>query len=131
MSIVNSANINPVPCQNQVRPGDGAKELPIRLDWSDPVNGAVSPATFDYSSEQQRSLFSLCQGVYIDNGLNGNSLTITVGVGGQVLTCPANSQGYFPLLCPNPINLTFTTQGNVLTFVFLLNFPVAPCVWHV
>jgi hypothetical protein len=111
---------------NQMAPPEGPKALPIMLDFS-----ALPLYTLDFGHQQSQGKFSAFQSIYIDNSLNGSSVSMLVNGSGQVITCPANSQGYFPVICQNPISLQFTSAGNVRVNVYLCNFPIAPAVWHV
>jgi len=128
MSILDAMQCQPSEVQNQNRPGDGSKCVPIPLNFgSDPT--VVSPVTFDYSNQQRLGKFSILQGFYIDNADNGSALTVLVAGTNFRVICPANSQGFFSVLCRNPIQLTFSTAGAVNVLVYMLNFPVATAVW--
>jgi hypothetical protein len=107
-------------------PAEGPKALPVSLDFA-----ALPLYTLDFGHQQTTQQFSVFQSIYIDNSRNGSSITMIVQGTGQVITCPASSQGYFAVLCQNPISLQFTTAGNVIVPVFLCNFPIAPAVWSV
>jgi len=126
MSLIDASNLFARDCSNQAAPPDGPKAIPVSLDFS-----ALATYTLDYSNAQNLGKFSMLQAVYVDNSTNGSAVSITVTGTGQVLTVPANSQAYLPILVGNPIFLTFTSNGNVSVTVFLLNFPVAPAIWHV
>lgn len=119
-----------LPCmltpQQQV-PKEGPISIPVPLDFT-----TDTEYDLDYSNMQGRDKFSILQTVFIDNADMGQALTITMNGTGQRIICPANSQGYFPVLSQNPVKLAFTTAVlGVAAKVYLCNFPVAPCVWHV
>lgn len=100
-------------------PEEGPKCIPIPLDFS-----VATVYTLDYMNFQQLGRFSMLQTVYVDNSLNAAKLNITIPALNQVLKIPAGVQGYFPILCPNPIKLSFDSTGGVLCQVILLNFPI-------
>lgn len=125
--MIDASQLFPRDCTNQTAPPDGPKALPVNLDFS-----TLPLYTLDYSNAQNLGKFSMLQSLYVDNSDNGSAVEITVmGGTGQRIIVPGNSQAYLPVLVANPINLQFVSQGNVLVPVFLLNFPVAPAVWHV
>ena len=111
---------------NQTVPKEGPNAVPVPLDFS-----VEASHTLDYSTQQQNGSFSMLQGLFIDNRAGGSALTVTCDSTGQVITCPANAQGYFTALCANPIKLTFASTGGQVAKVFMLNFPVSNCVWAV
>lgn len=132
--IINAAGLRPCGVENQMSPADGPKAIPIPLDFSVTAathQNGVPDYTLDYSSQQANAKFSVLQSIYVDNGLNGSSLTVTCNGTGQRVTCPANSQGYFMVLCQSPIKLDFESAGNVQASVEMLNFPTAVAVWRV
>lgn len=126
MGMINQSTLQVCQVKNQTAPAEGPRAVPISVDFS--VAGG-SPYSLDYSN-QQAGKFSQLQALYIDNAGNGSAVSVTINGVGQVITCPANSQGYFPVLCMNPIKLEFASNGNVAVPIILLNFPVAPAVWN-
>jgi hypothetical protein len=95
------------------------RALPLTLDFA-----ASLEYTIDYSNMQARGFFSMVQTVWVDNMASATILYITIPAVNQVLQIPANTQGYFPVLCPNPVNISFASAGGVAVQVILLNFPV-------
>lgn len=100
-------------------PDGGPKCVPIRLDF-----GAFQTYTLDYSNMQNLSYLDMVQTLWVDNYGNGSILTITVNASQQVLQIPAGAQGYFPVLCPNPIKLQFDSAGGTVQQVTLINCPI-------
>jgi hypothetical protein len=100
-------------------PPGGPKCIPIRLDF-------VTSATWnlDYSNEMNLGKLDMVQTLWVDNFGNGQILKITVPGSQQVLQIPAGIQGYFPVLCPNPVRITFESTGATVQQVTLINFPV-------
>lgn len=124
--IINSQGLQNCAVTNQLAPPEGPKAVPVSLDFSS------NPSyTLDYGNNQQLAQFSILQSIFIDNSANGSSITIIVNGTGQRIVCPATSQGYFAILCQSPINLTFSSAGNVPVPCYLLNFPLATAVWGV
>jgi hypothetical protein len=68
-------------------------------------------------------------GVYIDNSLNGSAFTLTVAGTNMNVTARANSQGWYPLFCPNPPRFTFASSGGVNVPVFFGNMPMPSATW--
>ena len=100
-------------------PESGPKCLPIRLDFS------TNPSyTLDYSNQMNLGFLDMVQTLWVDNFGNAQILKITVLSSQQVLQIPAGAQGYFPVMCPNPVRLQFESTGATVQQVTLLNFPV-------
>jgi hypothetical protein len=111
---------------NQNLPKEGPRVIPAQLDFS--ANDTVG---LDLSNQQQRGFFSMLQTIFVDMGAAAAPLTITVNGTGQTIICKQNTQGYYNILQPNPIKLTFTSvAGSVPKVpVFLCNMPIAGAVW--
>lgn len=125
-TILNAEQLQQCPVQNQVVPAKGPKAIPIILDFS-----VDTEFQLDYSNVQAQGRFELLQGLFVDNSNNGSALTITIEGTAQRLIVPATSQAYLPVLCQNPVKLSFDSAGGVSVKAYLLNFPVAPAVWKV
>lgn len=100
-------------------PEGGPLALPIRLDFS-----ANTSYTLDYSNQTARGFMDMVQTIFVDNFGNGAILKITIQGSQQVLQIPAGTQGYFPVICPNPVRIQFDSTGGTVQSVILLNFPV-------
>lgn len=132
MNIVNQNGLQQCATNNQLVPAEGPKSIPVSLDFAALIAAGLVPEfTLDYGNQQAQAQFSVFQSVYMDNAVNGSPLTMLIETTQQSITCPANSQGYFAVLCQNPLKLRFSSNGNVRVSVHLLNFPVAPAVWLV
>lgn len=100
-------------------PDGGPRIVPISLDFT------ASPSYFlDYSNQMALGFLDMVQTVWCDNFVNTAVLKITCPGSQQVLQIPAGTQGYFPILCPNPVRLQFDSTGAFVVQVTLLNFPV-------
>lgn len=116
------------PVYNGFWPKEKPKALAVNLDFT---QAAVIP--IDLTIAEQEGRFRFVQAVYIDNSANPSPLSLTVSMTQQTVTMPAASQGYLPLLCPNPAKLIASLAtvgvGNTSTIIQFLNFPVPAAVW--
>jgi hypothetical protein len=104
---------------------EGPRAVPISLDFSQSTEYDI-----DLQGYMSQTFISMVQAIFIDNSDNGSPLQVNIGNGGQVIQIAPNRQGYFMLLCPNPVVLIrFISQGGVPVQVQLLNFPVANHDW--
>lgn len=100
-------------------PDGGPKIVPISLDFS------ASPSYFlDYSNQGALGYLDMVQTLWVDNFGNAAVLKITCPNSQQVIQVAAGAQGYYPILCPNPIRLQFDSTGATVQQVTLLNFPM-------
>jgi hypothetical protein len=100
-------------------PEGGPKCVAIRLDFS-----ANATYVLDYSNVMNLGYLDMVQTVWVDNFGSGQVLKITIPASQQVLQIPAGAQGYFPVLCPNPVKMQFDSTGATVQQVTLINFPV-------
>jgi hypothetical protein len=100
-------------------PAGGPKAIPITLDF-----GAQTQYVLDYQNMQSRNFFDMCQTIFVDNSLSATVLSVTIPAVNQALKIPAGVQGYFTVICPNPLKMQFDSAGGVVCQVILLNFPV-------
>ncbi len=125
MARIDGTKLRRVEVMNQAVPTENPKAIPIVLDFSaDPTQ------TLDMSLEVWQGQIQMVQTIYIDcQGAFG--LTVIINDGFQNVVCKPNSQGYFNLLCPNPIKFTFlSTQDNTNQIqIFLINVPIAGHSW--
>lgn len=123
-----------VPIYNQLVPSEGPKCVPLTFDFS--VAGSYS---LDYQNMQARGFLSLVQCLFVDNSNNNAALLVLVNGTGQLLKVDAFTQGYYPVMVPSPIRLTFTTPINAALggttgtplAVWMLNIPMAGSHWSV
>lgn len=108
-------------------PGQGNRELPTVLALS----GAQS-FDDDLTNEMLQGSIETVQSVYIDNSLNGQSVSIQFKGGPrQKITCPANAQGYFPVVPFGAVKFTATSTGAVDVPVIWSNTERNANVWKV
>lgn len=128
-------NINPTSLQNillnnQIIPNEGPKALGMILDFT--VASGQPSYQVDLNNLQQEGFFSMLQTVYVDNKKNSSTLTIVVNGSGQNIEISPNTEGYYPVLAPNPVKLQFLTSAQAIgevVQVFLINVPIAGVVW--
>lgn len=110
---------------NSVIPKGGPKVIPVTLDFSN--TGQIE---IDGEQVVSSGAIEFIQGVYIDNADNASAFTITCQATRQRIKVPANSQGFFPLLCANPPKLLAATlqQPNPVTVAFY-NVPIQSFQW--
>lgn len=107
-------------------PDNGPKMLPITLDFQ---NNDVQ--VLDLQNIQSRGFLDMVQTIWVDNTPSAAETTITVNNGGQTLRIPPGDQGYFPILCPNPVLLQFNGNGGAVPVqVILVNFPLQAQLWN-
>lgn len=123
MVAVNSG-LTPLSVPNGAVPCEGTKAFPFKLDFT-VGNAYVIDMTQSYLNKQ----FSTLQCVYIDNSDNASDLDIICNATDQRVSCPAGSQGYFPLLAPSPPKFVVQTSGSLLLEIIFLNFYIPPGLW--
>lgn len=116
---------------NTERPEDGPKAVTLNLDLSAATGANGAPIILDFVKIQDLHRLPYLQTVFIDNSAQTQELTMTVGISQQVIKCPPNAQGYFPVLAPNPPRLTFQSANVAQTnlIVILCSHFIPPCVW--
>lgn len=106
-------------------PREGPKDIPISLDFS-----IQNTYQIDFTLIQQRGLISELQAVYIDNSLNASSVSLIVNGSNQKIVSAANSQGFYPILAPNPPKFTSQSIGGVAVQMHFLNIPITCLTWN-
>jgi hypothetical protein len=126
MAIINQLQAASIPVYNAQVPSEGPFALTLSLDFS---------ANASYSLDLEMLTagggnISMVQTIFLDTtGLTGNT-TVTVGGTVQTIIAKANTQGYYPVLSPNPPRFTFANAGGAgIAKVILVNVPIAPGTW--
>lgn len=111
---------------NVAIPDEGPKVIRADLDFS-----ALDNIDIEGLLATTTGFMSYVQGVFIDNQTNPNPVELKCSVTGQIITCPATSQGYFPLLITNPprFNASTTPAADLRVLMFFYNVPIQPMVW--
>lgn len=113
------------PVNNGLLPTSGVpRALPVDLNFS---GSAV--LALNLFAELAGNQIDYIQSIYVDNRSNAEALTITETAIGQTISCPANSQGIFPLFMVG-VNLVAakTTIGGTAKII-LVSVPLTSSVW--
>lgn len=111
---------------NVAIPDEGPKCIRADLDFSSlgsiDIEGLLATTT---------GTMSYVQGVFIDNRTNDNPIELKCSVTGQIISCPANAQGYFPILITNPPRFVASTTpvAALRVLMFFYNVPIQPMIW--
>jgi hypothetical protein len=105
------------------------KEGPKALSLLCPFTAQNVSFVVDFSITMTQGFISMIQGVFVDNSANPDILQIQQSSLGINIQFPANSQGYIPLLVPNPATLTVASTGQVSVYMVFLNVPVPALIW--
>lgn len=124
MTLVNQLG-NTMQVFNALIPQEGPKTLPLSLDFS-----AADQYVLDYYYRQSLAALSMVQTLYIDMKDTDNPLTVTIPGSGQVIRVKGRTQGYYPVMQPNPIRMIFDCPGGPANLaVHLINVPVFASQW--
>lgn len=104
----------------------GPKALPYKLDFS-----TTQLYTLDFTGLELQEFFEAPQTIFVDNSLNTAVLIITCSNTGQIITYPAKSCGYTPLIQPVPGTIDIFTTGAIVINIQLLNYHIDPNIWSV
>ncbi len=125
MANINQQQVQQIASQNQLMVGGkGPLALRLFLDFA-----AQTEYVFDAQNLQATNQFDLCQTLYVDNADGGSAVIITIPTSGQRIVVKAGEQGYFNVICPNPIKLVFDCAGGSPVTVFLINVAIPGAVW--
>ncbi len=114
------------PVSNSAKPDWGPRALAVKC----PFAAGVTDFLIDLSLSQSTGFIGGVQGVYIDNSLSADVLTLTVGGGtAQKIVFPANAQGYVPILASKPTSFQVSSAGGVTVPLIFLNVPVPAIIW--
>lgn len=117
------ANLNQSPFFGMQLPRGGTQSYPFFYNFA--TQGAEQ--SIDFSQQINQGLLEFISGVYIDNWSNSEDLTLLCGGTNQTITCPANSQGYFPLIVANPPIITVTNgAASGSAKLYFYNVPMIP-----
>lgn len=125
MSVQRSLSHSSFEVFNGFAPKKGPRSMHITIDLS-----VFNPYQFDLSLVIQRDILEWVQAVYIDNSANPAPFSLKALISNQSITCPAFSQGYFPMVVPNaPGFIASSPASSLIIPVEFLNFPVPAAVW--
>lgn len=117
---------------------DGGRSIYVPMNSADFFAAGDGTLELDLESIQTRGYFSGLQCLYIDNrasGVNG-VLDVTIVGSGQLIKARTTSQGYYPVVSPNPIRIRFfrtlpTAASTQPSYVILMNTVVPAVQWTV
>jgi hypothetical protein len=126
MPNINQQQLQVCQITNQIVPGEGPKAVAMFLDFS-----AHPTYTLDATLLQDLGYLSLAQVVYIDmsNAASGTTLSMVMQGSNQNVTVEGGSQGYYPILAPNKLGCTITSNADVIVPIYLINEPIPGCNW--
>ena len=124
MGNINQLACASIPVYNAQVPDEGPKEITLLLDFSE-----ASEYVIDGKVLTDQPYISMVQTLWIDT--TGASAAVTAFIEGSRQTIQANkaTQGYYPVLCPNPFRITFDSSTETKVTVALINTPIAPAQW--
>lgn len=124
---VNQGQVQFIPSQNQLLMGKkGPLCARINMDFS-----AAPAYHLDMQQVQSTNQFDFCQTIFVDNSAGGSAISITIQGSGQVIVAKAGTQGYYNVVCPNPIVMDFASAGGQLAQILLINVAIPGSVWTV
>lgn len=125
---ITSGQAGVFPCSYGYYPQEGSRCISAQYSW-------VSATGYyeDLSQLQARGVETAIQGVFIDNSSNATNVQIVVSGTEQIIYCPANSQGIFPIFFTGTASFQITCAANssAVTRCYFLNVPGGASVWHV
>ena len=114
-------------------PQEGSRAVSLTYQWD-----TIAAYAEDASELVAMGVQSTIQTAYIDNSANTQGVQLIVAGTGQVINCPASSQGYFALFLTGMPSFQFATvlagvptPIAASTRLMLLNMPISPAVWHI
>jgi hypothetical protein len=122
---VNQGQIQFIASRNQLLMGKkGPLVARVTMDFN------ASPTYhLDMQQVQSTNQFDFCQTIFVDNSAGGAPISITIGTSGQVIIAKAGTQGYYNVVCPNPIVMDFASSGGQLAQILLINVAIPGAVW--
>jgi hypothetical protein len=121
---INQQQVQILPIQNQQLVGDkGGLAAFLLLDFT------VTPEwDLDLQQIQGTNQLDLCQTLFIDASQAGADFQAFVPGSQQIIVAKAGTQGYYNVICPNPIKMQFTCAGGQVR-VHVLNVAIPGMVW--
>lgn len=127
MANIDQGSVQVFPIQNMVQTTKGPLAVRLFMDF-----GAQPEYDLDLQAIQAKNQFDFCQTLFIDNSAGGSAVTVTIGAKGvpvQTIVAKAGSQGYYQVVCPNPILMQFTSAGGAPCTVLLIDVAIPGAVW--
>jgi hypothetical protein len=127
MSNINQKQVFIGPSQMQRMVGKkGSLFCWLGLDFS-----AAGAPTYhlDLQNQQANNFFDFCQTIFIDNSLGGDTVKVSIPGSRQMIIAKAGTQGYYNVICPNPIVMDISSNGGALATIILINTAIPGAVW--
>jgi hypothetical protein len=130
---INADGLANLALDNQQIPSEGSKALSILLDFTQ-----ANQFTVDLANLQARGFMSMIQTVYVDMSTTDVPMNMIINGSRQALTFKGRTQGFYTVMCPNPVKLTFicpggpgqdVTTGRYGVTIHFLNVPIPGAVW--
>jgi hypothetical protein len=124
--MLNTQNLPVKPTNNQMLPGGGgAKFVRVPLDFS-----TLGLVQVDMSSLVERGFITQVQTMYADNSQSTTALAVSFGNPvSQTIIVPPLTQGYYPILFPDPNVSAVSASGLSSAYIALINVPIPPMQW--
>src|SRR5574337_710353 len=100
---LNAGSLANLAIDNQQIPNEGSKAVPVLLDFT-----VSNQYTLDLQNIQSRGFLSMIQTMYIDMSASDVPMIVNINGSQQNITAKGRTQGYYTVMCPNPVKLTFT-----------------------
>lgn len=102
----------------------GSLCIPLTLDFT-----VSTSYTLDGSQLTALARIDNIETIFVDATAATANVLVTFG-SGQTITALAGTQGYYPVLCPNPFSITVScAAGPNNLYVALLNYTIQPSQW--
>ena len=122
---IDQTQVQITPINNQLMVGKkGPLALRLIMDFTQ-----TSEYDLNLQNTQATAQFDLCQTLFVDNSQGGAPLTIIFPTNGQTIVVKAGTQGYYNVMCPNPIAIQFQCSGGQIITVFLINIAIPGATW--
>lgn len=111
---------------NQELPtGEGPRAIPLLLDFT-----SNNQYNIDLSQLEQQVKFSMLQTVWIDASGTDQPVTVKVRGTNQTVQIKGRTQGFYPVLVPNPSFLEVSCADGALRLpLTLINVPIMGVQW--
>ncbi|MGH3273584.1 MAG: DUF1859 domain-containing protein [Streptosporangiaceae bacterium] len=103
---------------NGCPPIEGPRCIPVTITLNN------NSAEIDFFTQFQRKDITQIQSVFVDNSENTEIFQLTNQAVNQTIDVPAGSQGYYPILAPNPPKFLAATKGAATIQLQFLNFSI-------
>src|SRR6185437_8815590 len=111
---------------NARMPAEGPKAIPLTFDFSQYPSYEV-----DFTLAQMQQRLSVVQSVWVDNSANPEPVSLNVSMSGQIIVCPAYSQGVFPCIAALRPKIIVSCSGTSIIVCVFMNVPLPANVWTV